>query len=141
MLRKILIVEDDVRRVEKLTAWLEPGVRLIEATSAGVAMGLIKRTKQGDLAGVMLDYDLQERPKIAGDMNLSGNEVVQTILEHLPRDVPILVHSMNGKGHPARISKLLEGAGFYVVRMPMATMTKLDFQAWQKEEILDQDEQ
>jgi len=126
---RILIVEDSLARMERLNEWLPDGVRLINARSAGVAIGMLKRDPGKVYQGIMLDYDLQSRAVVQSDLGMSGNDVMKAIVQNVDRDVPILVHSMN-KTEPGRVVSELEGEGFFVTRIPMSKLTRSSFNDW-----------
>ena len=125
---RILIVEDDQRRVDWFQAWLPKDIRLVHARSGGKALGILERDAR-EFAGIMLDHDLQEAPIVTNDKNLSGSTVVVKIMLHVRPDVPILIHSMN-PGKAERMKKALEASGFSVTRMPMGEMSKDAFLEW-----------
>ena len=64
---RILLVEDDQRRVDKFRSWLPSDVILAELRSAGQAMGFLKRIQPGELSGILLDHDLQQQALTASD--------------------------------------------------------------------------
>ena len=128
---RILIVEDDQRRVDWFRAWLPRDIRLIHARSGGKALGILERDAD-ELAGIMLDHDLQESSVVANDKNLSGSTVVIKLMQHIWPNIPIMVHSMN-TGKAERMKKALEASGFSVARMPMGEMNKDAFLEWLEE--------
>ena len=99
------------------------------ATSAGTAVGTLRLDSGFVYAGVMLDHDLQDRRATESDAMLSGRDVVDSMIEHLSRDVMILVHSVNEYGAASMI-KNLRDAGFDVVRNSMDTLTENDLHTW-----------
>lgn len=125
---RILLIEDDNKRVEKIRAWLPEDVRLVHAASAGRVLGILNRDR-GQYAGVMLDHDLQIQATTARDTELSGSTVVKWIKEIIPSDVPVLVHSMNPSRAP-EMTRFLEANGFSVTRIPMEEMSQELFQVW-----------
>ena len=126
---RILIIEDDTAREERIKSWLPDDVRPVVATSAGAAIGTLRLDSGFVYAGVMLDHDLQDRRATELDAMLSGRDVVDSVIEHLSRDVMILVHSVNEYGAASMI-KNLRNAGFDVVRNSMDTLTENDLHAW-----------
>lgn len=128
MIIRILLIEDDQLRVEKISAWLPENVRLVNAASAGRVLGILKRDRN-EYAGVMLDHDLQLQAATSKDMELSGSTVVKWIKAMVSPDVPILVHSMNRTMSPGMV-KYLEESGFSVTRIPMEDLTKEYFLSW-----------
>lgn len=127
---RILLIEDDPERIEKFQAWLadSPFV-LVCATSGGQAMGLINRGKGEGVAGICLDHDLNTAPKTEMDALTSGTQVVTAICTHIPKLVPILVHSMNTV-QGERMYRRLGGAGFSATKIRMAVLTRERFAAW-----------
>ncbi len=91
------------------------------ATSAGAAIGILRLDSGFVYAGVMLDHDLQDRRATELDAMLSGRDVVDSIIEHLSRDVMILVHSVNEYGSASMIKNLRTSVlpqGSVVDRLP-----------------------
>lgn len=126
---RLLLIEDNEERIVLFRKWVlgTPYV-LIEATSGGQAMGVVSRGADG-IAGVMLDHDLNTAPKTQQDNVTSGSNVVSAMIKHIPRQVPILVHSMNvTKGE--QMHRRLEGAGFSATRIRMAVLTEFRFNQW-----------
>lgn len=126
---RILVVEDDDGRVAWLRERLPEDVHLVVASSAGRAIGLLRLDRGHVYAGVMLDHDLQGHVATEADKQLSGTEVLNTLMQTVSLDVPVLVHSMNPVDAP-RMAKRLEQAGFYVERIPFAVLTPERFAAW-----------
>ena len=137
-IHRILLVEDDQDRADRLISYLPKQVRAVQASSAGRALGIIRadhrsRTNKSPYCGIMLDHDLQEQIVSADDAQLSGMNVVDAIVQYVPRNVPILVHSMNLSEAPTMVKKLT-GSGFSVTRIPMREMTAEKLMEWLKEE-------
>lgn len=111
---RILLVEDDPRRVAEIQAWMPDG-RLVHAPSAGAAIGLLKRDHDHSdgliehYSGLMLDHDLGDSAMTAADRSLNGKHVVAKVLETTSRDVPVLVHSTNDGGAAAMVQALRAG--------------------------------
>lgn len=129
---RLLIVEDDIGRVQELRAWLPAWARLVWAQSAGTALGLIRRDRGAVYAGVLLDHDLDLRTITADDETLSGSQVAIALMECFSPDVPILIHSMNQIQAP-RLVRQLEAKGFWVTRLPFSEMTASRFLSWLEE--------
>ena len=128
---RVLIVEDDQRRVDWFRAWLPRDIRLVHARSGGKALGILERNAH-EFAGIMLDHDLQDSSVVANDKNLSGSIVVVKVMQHIRPNIPILVHSMN-PGKAESMKKALEASRFSVTRMPMGEMSKDTFLEWLEE--------
>jgi CheY-like chemotaxis protein len=128
-LLRLLIVEDDPNRAELLQSWLPQGVRMVVATSAGRALGLLSRDRGHVYAGILLDHDLQQQLATTSEQQFSGMDVAAAIVRYVSKDVPVLIHSMNLSQAP-RMVTLLETAGFYVTRIPMEKLTPKDFTKW-----------
>ncbi len=126
---RILIIEDDPDRVEKLRSWLPTDVIAVAARSAGMAMGILKRDKGKVYAGIMLDHDLDKSPVCETDLKLCGQDVVKLIIRNVSKEVPILIHSCNPSEAPVMHS-LLEKAGFAVERISMNDLTEESFKEW-----------
>jgi len=54
---------------------------------------------------------------------------VETLITHLSRDVPILIHSMNPTRAPL-LTQRLNRAGFDVTRIPFVELDKATFLSW-----------
>ena len=126
---RILIIEDDPDREEKLRSWLPAGMIAVTARSAGTAMGILKRDKGKVYAGIMLDHDLDKSPVCETDLKLCGQDVVKLIIGNISKKVPILIHSCNPSEAPVMHS-LLEKAGFAVERISMNDLTEESFKDW-----------
>jgi len=126
---RILIVEDDPDRAQTLVKWLPEDVRPVVVTSAGKAIGLLKRDRGNVYAGILLDHALQQQVAAKSDLYLSGEQVVDAIIRYVSKDVPVLVHSVSAQGAPAMVSRL-ETAGFRVTRIPMDQLEKEQLAEW-----------
>lgn len=126
---RILLIEDNHERIELFRQWIVEPFVLIEATTGGQALGVIRFGAEG-VAGICLDHDLNTNPKTPSDAWVSGSDVVTAICNNkVSRTVPILVHSMNTtKGY--EMSKRLKGAGFSVTRIRMAALSRESFLDW-----------
>jgi hypothetical protein len=129
---RLLLVEDDIGRVQDFRSWLPPWARLVWAQSAGQALGLIRRDRGRVYGGVLLDHDLGQRAMTADDESLSGTDVALALVEHFSIDIPILIHSTNQVQVP-RVIRQLEDKGFWVTRMPFYDLTNAAFLAWLEE--------
>jgi CheY-like chemotaxis protein len=128
---RILIVEDNVGRIEQFRAWLPTDCIVVFASSAGRAIGVLQRDA-AVISGIMLDHDLNEQAVTDRDRYLSGTNVTELIVRVVPRHVPILVHSMN-ETQGGRIARRLNAAGFSVTRARMADLTRERFDEWLQE--------
>jgi len=126
---RMLLIEDDADRIALFRKWVaETPFVLIEATTGGQAMGVVSRGGDG-VAGIMLDHDLNSAPKTLSDQSTSGSNVVAAIIQHIPRQVPILVHSMNvTKGE--EMFRRLRGSGFSATRIRFSALTELRCLQW-----------
>lgn len=129
---RLLLIEDDHSRIETFRAWLPDGVILVVASSGGQAIGLLKRAEPGDFAGILLDHDLQLSARTPQDLSLSGSHLLDLVLESLPREVAVLIHSENPAGARS-MAERLERAGFWVTQRPMSQLTEADFLSWVEE--------
>jgi CheY-like chemotaxis protein len=129
---KILIVEDDRKRVELFESWMPDGFRAIFARTAGTALGILERDRRHVYAGVCLDHDLQQCVVVASDRDLSGSTVVRAVAKYISPDVPVLVHSQNLARACYMVDKLT-AAGFDVTRIPMDKLECNLFHEWLEE--------
>ncbi len=125
----ILLIEDDLRRIQWFGNYLPIDFRLIVARSGGTALGMIKRDKGHVYGGIMLDHDLQMRQVVADDGNISGSQLVDAIITCISPDVPILVHSMNPEKSPMMVRKLSD-AGFWVTKETWFDITEDSYMEW-----------
>ena len=123
---RLLLIEDNKQRIEKFRRWLPQNTTLVTATSGGQALGLLKRVERGEYAGIMLDHDLREQIKIAGEFALSGSDMVDIIIQSFKREIAVLVHSQN-PGGARSMSERLDQAGFWVTQIPMHLLSSSDF--------------
>ena len=126
---RILVVEDDSLRVEKIKSWVPSDIIISNVTDAGVAMAQIKADRGWIYAGIMLDHDLEKQLKVASSARLTGSELINIIIHYIDKNVPVLVHSMNPGMAPVMVRRL-ESAGFDVTRIPMTELTKEKFNDW-----------
>jgi CheY-like chemotaxis protein len=123
------MVEDSSTRIELLKSWLPEDVKAVVASSAGKALGVLKRDRGQVYSGILLDHDLQEQAVTATDLGLSGTDIVKSIAANVSRLVPVLIHSMNIERAQGMVG-VLEGWGFMVTRIPMDRLTKDAFLNW-----------
>jgi CheY-like chemotaxis protein len=126
---RILIVEDDPARAQKFQSWLPEDVRTTIVTSAGKAMGVLKRDRGNVYAGIMLDHDLHQQAVTEADRGLSGSDLVDSIIHNVSKEVPILIHSTNVTDVPF-VATRLENARFWVTRIPMHEITQKRLLEW-----------
>lgn len=126
---RLLIIEDDLARIEQFAAWLPSDIKTVVAPSAGTALGILQRDRGTVYSGIMLDHDLQGRARTERDRTLSGSDLIEAIIRNVSNDVPILVHSMNPVRASAMVERL-ESAGFSVDRIPMLSLTKELLSKW-----------
>jgi CheY-like chemotaxis protein len=129
---RLLLIEDDPVRIALFREWLPCDVRLVVATSAGKAIGILQRDRDRVYAGILLDHDLQEQIVTSTDRLFSGSDIVKIIARNISRETPILIHSMNISRAPL-MAEALESEGFVVARVPMSILTKNDFVEWVEE--------
>ncbi len=132
VLIKLLIVEDDRKRLERFEQWIPQGFRAVYAKTAGTAIGLLKRDRGHVYGGICLDHDLQQRAVIQSDRELSGSTVVDSVIQHVSTEVRVLIHSCNVKGALYMESKL-EKAGFTTTRVAMDILSPEFFLQWLEE--------
>lgn len=130
---RILLIEDDPDRIATFRAWLV-GTEfvLIEASSGGRALGLLRKGMTDGIAGICLDNDLEKQPVTDSDLRLSGSGLISAIKQSVPKWVPILIHSMNEQ-KPAGMDRALKSDGFSVTRIQMVALTRENFYEWLQE--------
>jgi CheY-like chemotaxis protein len=126
---RILLIEDDQTRIEIFKAWLPKDIRMVVATCAGKALGILKRDRGHVYSGILLDHDLQEQTLTAIDRHLSGTDIVKAIDSNIAKGTPVLVHSMN-LSKATWMVEALEGCGYFVTRIPMSVLKMKDFIDW-----------
>ena len=135
---RILLVEDDQERADILISYLPKHIKVVQGSSAGRAIGIIRadhrnRKDKSPYCGIMLDHDLQEQLVCAEEGRLSGMNVVDAIINYVPRNVPILIHSMNLSEAPNMVKKL-GSVGFRVTRIPMREMKSEKLVEWLRDD-------
>lgn len=127
---RILLIEDDPDRITTFRAWLE-GTEfvLIEASSGGRAMGMLRKGMMDEIAGLCLDHDLNQQPVTESDLRLSASHLMSAISLTLPRTAPVLIHSMNVQ-KPVTMERQLKSAGFSVTCTRFVALTKELFGVW-----------
>ena len=126
---RILLVEDDPGRERRLRSMLPADVRTVVARSAGAAIGVLAHDPGRVYAGVILDHDLQQRAMTDADRLLSGQDVVNAIVQHVDRAVPILIHSMNTTQRGV-MAAILERAGYEVTTIPASVLDSSALSRW-----------
>ena len=129
---KILIIEDDYRRIENFKNWLPVEFRAVVVKSAGIALGLLERDEGYQYAGICLDHDLQQQTAVASDRDLSGTSVVAAIIRHLSPKIPVLIHSRN-RDRARYMGNELTDHGFDVTRIPMCDLSEVALVGWLEE--------
>lgn len=127
---RILLIEDDPDRIVTFRAWLE-GTEfvLIEASSGGRAMGMLRKGMMGGIAGLCLDHDLVQQPMTETDLRLSASNLIPAISLTLSRSAPVLIHSMNVQ-KPVTMERQLKSAGFSLTRTRFVALTQKLFGVW-----------
>lgn len=126
---RLLIVEDDQSRIDCFHLWLDKDVRIVVASSAGRALGILERDGGNVYAGILLDHDLEKQAATDKDLDITGSHLVTAIIRNIDKDVQILVHSMN-PGKAQTMAEKLSKAGFRVTRIPMRDLTRMRLRAW-----------
>lgn len=126
---RLLIIEDSRHRIEKIRSWLPEDCLFVTATSAGKAIGILQRDHGYVYGAILIDHDLHEQAVTETDLTLSGSDLVESIITHISRNVPILVHSMNPTRAPL-VAQRLGRAGFEVTRIPYEELDRASFEAW-----------
>ena len=126
---RILIIEDNEKRIDLFKQWMPADVRAVFVRSAGRAIHVIELDKGSVYAGVCLDHDLDEQVTLREERGLNGVEVVRRIVRNLSLDAPILVHSMNYSGGTSMV-RMLQAQGFAVTRVPFVQMEEIVFLNW-----------
>jgi CheY-like chemotaxis protein len=130
---RILLIEDDPNRISVFREWTnETEFVLIEASSGGRCMGILRKGMTEGIAGILLDHDLEKQPVTATDLLISGTQLLRSISLSIPRSVPILIHSMNSEKPPA-MERTLKNEGFSVTRIGMASLTCERYNQWLEE--------
>ena len=127
--QSILVFDNDPGRVYKLRAWLpeerDHQVMLKELPIANLGVEFLGQAWGWD--GVILDYDLDSSDTSINPFN--GLAVAKVIIEMLPKDVPLLLYSMNAQGRQ-QMAELLRGAGFPVTEIPFDELDESSFRHW-----------
>ena len=130
---RILLIEDDPNRIATFRGWLtDTEFVLIEASSGGRALGLLRKGMTAGIAGICLDNDLEKQPMTEHDLSLSGAGLISAITQSVPRWMPILIHSMNAQ-KPVGMERSLKSVGFSVTRTRMAVLYREVFHLWLQE--------
>ena len=129
---RILLIEDDPVRIDQFRSWLPSNATLVVAASAGRAIGTLRRDGRGVYGGILLDHDLQQQAATEADRTLSGSNLVDLIIRNCDRRTAILVHSANPAGSRT-MAERLDRSGFWVIRIPMYSLTQARFRDWVEE--------
>jgi hypothetical protein len=127
---RLLLIEDSPHRIDIFRRWLAGSeFILIEASSAGRALGLLRKGMTDGIAGLCLDHDLDQQPVTESDLRLSASNLMSAITLSLPRSTPVLIHSMNVQ-KPVIMKRMLKSAGFSVTRTRFVALTQMSFENW-----------
>ena len=127
---RILLIEDDPDRIAIFRKWLlGTEFVLVEASSAGRAMGMLRKGMMDGIAGLCLDHDLNQQPVTETDLRLSASNLMSAISLTLPHSAAVLIHSMNAQ-KPVTMERLLKSAGFSVTRTRFVALTQELFEDW-----------
>jgi CheY-like chemotaxis protein len=129
---RVLMVEDNEIRAQRLQSWLPEDVRTVVASSVGRALGVLQRDRGDVYAGILLDHDLGQQAAVSSDRYMTGMDVVDAIIMNIAKHVPILVHSMNLTWAPVMVSRLTS-AGFWVTRVQMDNLTEEWLHEWMED--------
>lgn len=124
---RLLIIDDDAIRAEKLRSWLPAETKPVVARSAGAAIGTLRLDRGLVYAGIVLDYHLEGESSERAD--LTGQDVVQAIITYVPKQIPVFIHSRSSTGRAA-MSDRLRRAGFDVTVLPVDLLTREQFCEW-----------
>ena len=84
---RILLIEDNIDRVNIFKQWLCDDGLLTVASSAGKAMGILPRDNNREhgrvYSGILLDHDLQEQVITDSDRYLSSTNLIDLIIENI----------------------------------------------------------
>ena len=125
----ILLIEDNLERIQWFQNYLPLGFRLVAVRSGGTALGMLKRDRGHAYGGILLDHDLQMGLVTAADRDLSGTQVVEAMIGNISNQVPVLVHSMN-PGKAPIMTRRLEVAGFDVTRTSWFDINETLYHEW-----------
>ena len=127
---RILLVEDDMGRIEVFEKWLDGTEFVLSvARSGGQALGMLTKGGTEAIAGVLLDHDLSDSPFTEADLALSTTNVLPLIMRKVRRDAPVLIHSHN-VSKPIVMQRALESNGFSVMRVRFAELSEDQFARW-----------
>ena len=134
---RILLIEDDVGRIEVFTRWLKDTEFVLSVVrSGGQALGMLGQGSTQAIAGILLDHDLSDSPFTETDRGLSTSDVIPLIKLKVRRSVPILIHSHNAN-KPPLMQRSLQSEGFSVCRVRFEALTPARFHEW-LDEVRDQ---
>ena len=132
LLIPVLLIEDNPKRIKWFQDYLPIGFRLVVVRNGGSALGIVRRDRGHAYGGILLDHDLQIELVTSADRDLSGTQVVETIIGNISNSVPVLVHSMNPEKAPIMVRRL-EGAGFAVTRTCWYDINEPLYHEWLEE--------
>ncbi|MBI3605020.1 MAG: hypothetical protein HY202_03220 [Nitrospirae bacterium] len=128
-MKVILLIEDDSKRVDRFKALALPGIRIIHARSAGLAIGILRRDR---FNAIILDHDLSNAGITDQDHSLSGSNLVEIVVTSQKRGLPILIHTISRDGGPL-MARRLTAEGFEVMRYPYPDLSDEVIKKWFQE--------
>ena len=128
----ILLVEDNPQRIKWFQDHLPIAYRLVSVRNGGNALGMLERDSGHVYGGILLDHDLQMKHVASSDRDITGSQVINALIGHIAKSVPILVHSMNLGKAPTMVLKLTE-AGYAVTRKSWFEIDVSSYHEWLEE--------
>ena len=128
-LPRLLVVEDDQKRIEQFQEWIPEEFLLTFVRSAGRALRVLELDAGRVYAGILLDHDLNQSVAADSELQLSGRQVVARLVQLINQDVPILIHSINLMGAQS-MEKTLVNHGFDVTRVPFDQLDQTKIKNW-----------
>ena len=126
---RLLVVEDDRERIDSFRGQIAPWFRPTFVRSAGRALKVLELDGGRVYAGILLDHDLDQSVAAESELQLSGRQVVDRLVQRVSPNVPVLVHSVNPLGARRMEGRLVEH-GFDVTRIPFYHLDRERLGRW-----------
>ena len=126
---RLLVVEDSAERERLFREWIPDDFRITFVKSAGRALKVLELDAGRVYAGILLDHDLDQAVADDSELQLSGRQVVERLVQTVDRDVPVLIHSVNPLGARMMEQNLVD-YGFDVTRVPFFQLDQARLARW-----------
>lgn len=126
---RLLLVEDNQDRIDKIHTWLPVNFELVIAANVDQAVELLKQNNVNTFGAFMLSLDIYKLSSISSDLIPPNSSLEVNLALKLAKDSSVLVIS-NDIGLSNLIGQGINNAGFDVTSIPFENFEKGKFLTW-----------